>query len=173
MQNRIIQLAIAMTLLLSSSCASMIHGSSGPINMRSSNAMLEGATVTVGGKTHAMPCTLDVEKSTKKVVFNHPNHASIPVVIDRDFMSGMLVLDVLFTPGFGLVGILIDGPSGAWYELPKQIEINFDDGSVIQDSIRSEPVPASATHGDAAIVDASSSKKPARPKNPRNRRPGR
>jgi hypothetical protein len=45
--------------------------------------------------------------------------------VERTFGVGFLLMDVLFTPGFGVSGLLIDGATQAWYSLPPVIAVDF------------------------------------------------
>jgi hypothetical protein len=41
-------------------------------------------------------------------------------------------MDVLFTPGFGLVGVLVDGTTSAWYRMPAFVHCDFDPAAAAQ-----------------------------------------
>ncbi len=86
-----------------------------------------------GDDVFVLPATVQVPKSTREIIFSHPNYDSIAVRLDRDFMQGMLLMDLLFTPGFGLGGILVDGTTSAWYEMPPIVEVDFDTKQVLQE----------------------------------------
>jgi hypothetical protein len=109
----------------------MFSGTSQEIPFRASDSALEGVTVQIKDKTYPVPGTVDVPKRTKQVVFMHPDYEPIEVELDRSFGGGWFLMDLLFTPGFGVVGFLIDGPTSAWYKLPPMVEVDFARGLVV------------------------------------------
>ena len=56
--------------------------------------------------------------------------------IKRKFQGGFLFLDILFTPGYGLLGILIDGPTSAFYKMPSNVEFDFGTEVVRQSTVK-------------------------------------
>jgi hypothetical protein len=79
----------------------------------------------------------------------------------RDHLLGVdRVLDILFTPGWGLVGILIDGGTGGWFEMPSTVHLDFVD-EVATQSTDKDPegtkVARSEPKEPAEAVPASSS----------------
>ncbi len=94
-----------------------------------------------GDQRGTTPVTLRLAKSTKRVTFIAPARAPIvrtssagdralaedgrDVELDRDLGLGWMVLNLLFTPGFGLVGGIVDGSTSAWYTLPGLVHCDF------------------------------------------------
>ena len=110
---------LAVFLLLScSSCATILAGTEERVQFWTENRSLKGATVLIGEEEHPVPSAIDVHKETKTVTFKHPSFKSVVVELDREFRWGMLVSDILFTPGYGLIGILVDSSTSAWYRPP-------------------------------------------------------
>ena len=120
--------SIALCLLLtpvfltSQGCAALFTGTSEQILFMSEP---QGATVKVGETRGTTPCTLEVSKSVKNVTFTHPDYPEREVDVDRDFMWGFLLMDIFFTPGYGLSGILIDAPTSAYFNMPDLINVDL------------------------------------------------
>jgi len=115
--------SIALFLTLSmSSCAAMLTGTSGNVQFDSNP---RGATVRVGDQEGLTPCLLNLPKSSKEFTIQHDEHGEQVLPLERTFQGGMLAMDILFTPGFGLSGILIDGSTAAFYKLPPSAYHDF------------------------------------------------
>jgi hypothetical protein len=117
--------------VLMTSCAAIFTGTKGEITF---SAYPEtGTTVRVGEQTYSIDGQpVKLKKKVKKVVFSNPSYGEYEVPIHRKFQGGMLFLDILFTPGYGLLGILIDGPTAAWYKLPTTVHLDFASEMVMQ-----------------------------------------
>jgi hypothetical protein len=147
--------------VLMTSCAAMFTGTKDEITFTATPSA--GTTVQVGDKTYSIDgVPVDVKKKTKKVVFSNPSYGDYEVPVKRKFQGGFLLLDILFTPGYGLLGILIDGPTAAWYKMPSTIQFDFgtelarqstdkdQEGTKITRSApkEAEAVPASAKNAE-------------------------
>jgi len=109
---------------LMTSCAAMFTGTKGEMTFSATPAA--GTTVLVGGTSYPIDgFPVEFKKKTKKVVFSNPSYGEYEVPIKRRFQGGFLLMDILFTPGYGLLGILIDGGTSAWYKLPTTIQFDF------------------------------------------------
>ncbi|MFT5050602.1 MAG: hypothetical protein ACI8QZ_002004 [Chlamydiales bacterium] len=117
----LVSLALAMTLSMSS-CAAMLTGTTGSVQFDSNP---RGATVLAGDQEGVTPCLLKLPKSTKEFTIQHENHGEQVLTLERTFQGGMVAMDILFTPGFGLSGMLIDGATGAFYKLPPSAYHDF------------------------------------------------
>lgn len=116
--------ALVVGVALMTSCAAMFTGTKDEITFSAMPS--EGTTVTIGDKTYSLDgVPVSVKKKTKKVVFSNPTYGDYEVPVKRKFQGGFLFMDILFTPGYGLLGILIDGPTAAWYKLPSTIQFDF------------------------------------------------
>ena len=116
--------ALVLGVALMTSCAAIFTGTRDEITFSAS--VETDTTVRVGDKTYSLDgIPVNVKKKVKKVVFSNPSYGDYEVPIKRKFQGGFLVLDILFTPGYGLLGILIDGPTAAWYKLPKTVHLDF------------------------------------------------
>jgi len=107
------------------SCALIFQGTSDEVGFTSNQP---GASVNVDGATHTLPATVEVSKKTTFASFSHPKHQSHTVAWKRDFQWSFFWLDFLFTPGYGLVGWITDGSTGAWYSQPRVIHYDFQTG---------------------------------------------
>ena len=112
--NRPILACLSLVLAVcTTSCATMFDGTTNDIHFTSEPP---GATVRAGEEVGRTPCTLDVAKSLEVVTITYPNGPEMEWELEREFSSGYLLMDILFTPGFGLSGILVDASSGAWWK---------------------------------------------------------
>jgi len=75
-----------------------------------------GIAFTVGDASGVTPQTVKVSKKVKEITFAPEGSAPVTQPLPRRFQVGMLVLDILFTPGYGLSGCLIDGTTAAWFK---------------------------------------------------------
>ena len=108
--------------LLTTGCAAMFTGTTDEVTFLSDK---EGSKVRVNGVEYPTPHTGKFPKSTTEAVFIHPDYGELNVPIKRSFQGGMLVMDILFTPGFGLTGILVDSMTSAYYDLVATVNANF------------------------------------------------
>lgn len=115
-------LAILLAALLSS-CGAMFTGTESDVHFTSNPP---GASVRAGSKTGTTPCTLSVSKWVREVQFSLDGYDQQSVPTNRTFMPGFLVLDILFTPGFGLTGVLFDGASQGWMKLPVNLHADLE-----------------------------------------------
>lgn len=117
------RLLLSLAILLSTSCASMFAGTSDELHLTS---VPEGAAVFVANKqVGTTPCTVSISRSADDVTFDHPKYGKRVVPLQSSFQIGYLLLDVLFTPGFGLSGILIDSMTQAWWDHPSVVTHDF------------------------------------------------
>ena len=131
-------LAIVLALPFLTSCAAMFSGTRHEVVFRASPH--RGTSVLVAGTEYPLSRVPPIPKTTSSVVFRNRAYGDHVVRLDRKLETNYVILDILFTPGFGLVGVLVDAPTGAWFKLPD--EVNFDfatgvsrqrrDGKVIQ-----------------------------------------
>ena len=109
-------------LLLGASCASIFDGTSDEVYFTSDPS---GAHVVAGDVEGITPCTLTVSKSLDDVTFDHPSYSDRSVELDSTLQGGFILLDIFFTPGYGLVGLLVDGMTQAWWDLPNAVHCDF------------------------------------------------
>jgi hypothetical protein len=86
------------------------------------------SSVTVEGQQYPLPVTARISKKTTKAVFSNPRYPSRELEWKRDFQAGYLFMDILFTPGYGLVGIIVDASTAAWLKHPAVIDYDFAAG---------------------------------------------
>lgn len=137
MASRFATLApIALALVLSTtSCAAMFDGTKSTVVFQTTPP---GGDLEVDGKTYKTPVTLEVGKKTKTCTLRHPDFGSQPVTLEwkRKTQGGFVLMDILFTPGFGLSGLLIDGISGAWYKHPPMVSYDFTTRVAVPDTTK-------------------------------------
>jgi len=125
--------AVAVAVLaafLSSGCGAILHGSRQNIDVQSSpsGAHLETSPAT---GTYATPTTLNLERKFSYVLtFTSPGHDPATANLHSSVGTGTVIADVLLT---GLIGVLVDGLTGAWYGLsPETVNVTLtpsDDAS--------------------------------------------
>lgn len=106
----------------SAGCATIFIGPRDEIHFTSEPG---GATVVAGELTGKTPCTLNVSKTVASVTFEAEGHPARQVPIPYRFQAGYVVLDILFTPGYGALGILIDALTQSWWKPPKAMHVDF------------------------------------------------
>lgn len=116
--------AIVIVLLpfASVSCATMFDSTTSDVTFLSEPT---GATVRVDDQEGTTPFHAKISKKTKEATFSHPEYPDRVVSLNRHMKAGYVLMDLLFTPGFGLVGLIVDGTSGAWFSHPGVISVDF------------------------------------------------
>jgi hypothetical protein len=98
-------------------CGLMFGGTRQSIRATSSP---EGAIVTTTPATvdYKTPTTLNLERKNSYVLeFSMPGYTSQKVEFQRSIRGGIVVLDILA----GLLGVIIDAATGAWYKLSPEM----------------------------------------------------
>jgi hypothetical protein len=99
-------------------CGALLQGSHQTINIQSSPS---GAKVTVSptGEEYTTPTSIRLErKNTYVLTFTKEGYAPAKFTIQKKLDVGMVILDFLFT---GLVGVVVDAVTGAWYDLMPEV----------------------------------------------------
>jgi hypothetical protein len=101
--------------LLSSSCATLFKGTSQEVNF---NSDPQKAEVWVNGtKMGVTPLALKLEsKKTYTIEFKKEGYETKSYNITNHVGAGWIILDVLA----GLVGVIVDAATGAWYSLDQK-----------------------------------------------------
>lgn len=137
-----LQLSSLLLLALSStSCAAMFDGTKSEVHFTSEPSGLE---VRAGEAVGTTPVTLTIKKSVKTATISQKDGAQREIPLKRTFQGGYFLMDFLFTPGFGLSGMLVDGASSAWYKHESFVHCDLTKPAPV------EAVPAAApkpTHG--------------------------
>lgn len=132
----------AVVMIATGGCATIFHGSNQMIPVQSSPA---GATVTTNPNTgqYTTPTNLSLARKQSYVLsFSQSGYTTASFNIQNSISGGYVVADVLLT---GLVGVVVDGLTGAWYNLSP------DQAVVTLTKVGDVPGPASIT----VRVDAS------------------
>jgi hypothetical protein len=124
-------------------CAAMFTGTTQKVVF---NSPTPKSSVTVEGQQYALPATARISKKTTTATFTNPGYPSKELTWKRDFQVGFLFMDILFTPGYGLVGIIVDSSSSAWYKHPGVIDYDFRAGKT---SVREATKKGRATEPSA------------------------
>ena len=114
--KKIITIALIISLfLLTSSCATLFKGTSSKLDL---NSNPQGAQVYVNGNYMGdTPIRLKLEsKNTYNIEFKKEGYETKTVNITNHVGAGWIVLDILA----GLVPVIIDAATGAWYELDQK-----------------------------------------------------
>ncbi len=113
-RNRRLIVLLAAASLFLAGCATLIKGSSEVVNFTSSPAKAE---VYVDGIFKGnTPMQLKLEsKKTYTIEFRLSEFESQTVILTNSVQAGYVVLDVIF----GLVPVIVDVATGAWYKLDR------------------------------------------------------
>jgi hypothetical protein len=99
---------------LMSACGLIFNGSRQSIQVQSAPV---GATVQTAPSsgTFTTPTTLNLQRKNSYVLtFTKEGYSAATFNIENSTKVGIVVLDVLFT---GLIGVVVDAATGAWYAL--------------------------------------------------------
>jgi hypothetical protein len=95
-------------------CGAILHGTRQTIDVQSSPGGAKIETSPATG-TYTTPTTLDLERKNSYVLtFTSPGYSSASFNLHNSIGTGTVIADVLLT---GLVGVVVDGLTGAWYGL--------------------------------------------------------
>ena len=97
--NMVARAVFGILALVGPGCAAMFSGTSDPVMFTSEPA---GALITSDDEQHTTPCTIELSKGVSEFTIAHAAHEERVVEIDRSFQGGYLLMDILFTPGFGV-----------------------------------------------------------------------
>lgn len=102
-------------IFLVSNCATLFKGTSADVNL---NSDPQRAEVYVNGALMGnTPVALKMEsKKTYTIEFRKEGFKPRTYTISNHVQAGWIILDVLF----GLLGVIIDAATGAWYELDEK-----------------------------------------------------
>lgn len=83
----------------------------------------DGAKITTepGTGDYTTPASLSLERKNNYVLrFTREGYSPATFQIERQMQGGILALDILFT---GLLGVVIDAATGAWYKLSPETAV--------------------------------------------------
>jgi len=111
-KNAVAIISVVVVIALIGSCATIFKGSSSKVDFSSDPG---GAQVYVNGAPRGTtPINLKLEsKKTYTIEFKKEGYETATYTITNHVGVGWIVLDVLF----GLVPVIVDAATGAWYEL--------------------------------------------------------
>lgn len=114
---------ITFCLLSGSNCGAIFKGSRQSIQVQTSPSAVS-LTLTPSAGNYTTPTTLNVERKNNYVLtFSKEGYEDTKFEIQKHLSGGILALDILFT---GLIGVVIDAATGAWYNLkPEAITVNL------------------------------------------------
>ena len=139
-------LLLASLTLSLTSCAAMFRGTQDEVFFQ---AKPEGSQVRVGETTYPLPAQLTIPRKTQSVTFVHPEYGEQEVKLESSGSGGYVLMDILFTPGFGLLGLLIDGSTGSLRDLPPMVSMDFPAGVADQTENQGASEVASAPAAQA------------------------
>jgi hypothetical protein len=118
-------LILLLAVIILSSCAAILHGTTDEVNF---NSNPEGAEVWVNGELKGFTPLLNLKlKSDKdyKVEIKKSGFTTHIGSINSGVSGGYIVADVLLT---GLLGVVVDAATGSWYVLD-ETDINVQLGA--------------------------------------------
>lgn len=121
------------------SCASLFDGKTQQVTFTSPQPK---SSVMVEGQKYTLPVSATISKKTTSATFSNAKYASKELTWKRDYQWGYLFMDVLFTPGWGISGLIWDGSTQAWYKHPAVIDYDFAAGKTNVTEVVSPSVPA-------------------------------
>lgn len=166
MASRLATFAAAMPaafalVLSTTSCAAMFDGTKSTVVFQSTPP---GADLEVDGQSYKTPVTVKLSKKKNTCTLRHSEYGGQPVTLEwkRKTQGGFVLMDILFTPGFGLSGLLIDGVSGAFYEHPPVVSYDFTTRVATPDTCKVEApaVASTALPRTGEAVEANSAPQP-------------
>lgn len=104
-------------------CGAIMHGTRQTMDVQSSPSGAKVVSDPATG-TFTTPTTLNLERKHSYVLtFSAPGYAPATINIRNGIGTGTVIADVLLT---GLVGVVVDGLTGAWYGLsPETVSVSL------------------------------------------------
>ncbi|HEY4304458.1 MAG TPA: hypothetical protein VGM82_08335 [Gemmatimonadaceae bacterium] len=100
--------------MLLAGCGAILHGSRQNIDVQASPSGAKVETSPTNG-VYTTPTTLNLERKNSYVLtFTSPGYQPATFNLLSSVGTGIVIADVLLT---GLIGVLVDGLTGAWYGL--------------------------------------------------------
>lgn len=99
-------------------CGAILHGTRQTVQ---ANSAPSGAKIEVSptNEQYTTPASMSLERKNNYVLtFSKEGYTSAKFNIQKKLSGGMLVLDILFT---GLLGVIVDAATGAWYNLSPEV----------------------------------------------------
>lgn len=125
----IIVTVAAMTSL--SGCATMFSDKTVSVKFKAEPS--DGTELLIAGMKYPLNGEpIELSKKTKEVTFSNPNYGDFTVPLDRHVNGGWVALDIFFTPGYGVIGLIVDGSSSRWYRYPSDVKFDFTQSQAIQ-----------------------------------------
>jgi hypothetical protein len=123
--------ALGVIIATTSGCATMFAQDHSQVNFKTEPSA--GTEVYVAGKKYELDgSTIPVPKKTKSVLVSNPDYGDFIVPLNRHVNGGWVALDIFFTPGWGILGLAIDGGSAKWYNYPSTVAIDFSNAKSAQ-----------------------------------------
>jgi hypothetical protein len=110
--------AVCSVLVTLTGCGAIFNGTRQTIQ---ANSAPSAATIEVSptDEEYTTPASMSLERKSNYVLtFSKEGYTSAKFNIQRKLSGGILVLDVLFT---GLLGVIVDAATGAWYNLSPEV----------------------------------------------------
>jgi hypothetical protein len=104
-------------------CGAMLNGAKQTVHVNSNPSPLKvTASPEIG--IYTTPTAISLERKNSYVLrFEKEGYEPATFTIQRNLKFGIVLLDVLFT---GLVGVVVDAASGAWYKLsPNEVTVSL------------------------------------------------
>lgn len=99
-------------------CGAILHGTRQTIQL---NSAPSGAKVSISptNEEYTTPASISLERKNNYVLtFSKEGYTPAKFNIQKKLSGGILVLDILFT---GLLGVIVDAATGAWYNLSPEV----------------------------------------------------
>lgn len=113
-----ILVAVCLLLVTLMGCGAILQGTRQTIQ---ANSAPSGAKIAVfpTNEEYTTPASMSLERKNNYVLtFSKEGYTPAKFNIQKKLSGGMLVLDVLFT---GLLGVIVDAATGAWYNLSPEV----------------------------------------------------
>jgi len=125
----IVVTVVALTSL--SGCATMFSDKTVSVKFKAEPS--DGTELLIAGKKYPLDGeAIELSKKTKEVTFSNPNYGDFTVPLDRHVNGGWVALDIFFTPGYGVIGLIVDGSSARWYRYPSDVTFDFTQSLAVQ-----------------------------------------
>lgn len=109
------------------SCAAMFSGTSKRVRIESTPP----AHFTAGEIQGTTPMEIEISRSLDEIEFEFPGGETRSLQIDSGFQYGYLFMDILFTPGYGVVGLAVDFGTGAIWDPPATLSYDLESGASV------------------------------------------
>ena len=126
-------LSLFVSIVLLSGCATMFTPAT--VEVRFTAEPADGSKIYVQGMQYELNGQpIVISKKSKEVLFSNATYGDFIIPLDRHVNGGWVAMDILLTPGYGIIGVAVDASTADWYRYPTNVAFDFQKATAVQTS---------------------------------------